>query len=162
MSSAPHDKILSVPALLQRYGRPRERKVVFTNGVFDVLHRGHVEYLQAARALGDALVIGLNTDASTRRLKGPHRPVNPEIDRAIVLAALACVDAVSLFDEDTPRALIAQLLPDVLVKGGDYTVDTVVGREEVEAAGGRTVVLPFVEGRSTTEILNKLQQTHGR
>ena len=153
-----HDKILSLPALLERFGRPREQRVVFTNGVFDVLHRGHVEYLAAARALGDSLVIGLNTDASTRRLKGPSRPVNTEQDRAIVLAALSSVDAITLFDDDTPRALIAALLPDVLVKGGDYTPETIVGSAEVEAAGGRTVVLPFVEGRSTTHILNRLQQ----
>lgn len=153
-----HDKILSLPALLERFGRPRQQRVVFTNGVFDVLHRGHVEYLAAARALGDVLIIGLNTDASTRRLKGPARPVNSELDRAIVLAGLASVDAITLFDQDTPQQLIAALLPDVLVKGGDYTPETIVGRAEVEAAGGRTVVMPLVEGRSTTQILHRLQQ----
>ena len=158
VSTGLHDKILSLPDLLERFGRPRQLRVVFTNGVFDVLHRGHVEYLAAARALGDALVVGLNTDASTQRLKGPARPVNPEIDRAIVLAGLGAVDAITLFDQDTPQQLISALLPDVLVKGGDYTPETIVGRAEVEAAGGRTVVIPLVEGRSTTHILNRLQQ----
>jgi D-beta-D-heptose 7-phosphate kinase/D-beta-D-heptose 1-phosphate adenosyltransferase len=125
--------------------------------VFDLLHRGHVEYLFAARALGDALVIGLNTDASVRRLKGPARPVNSEQDRAIVLAGLACVDAVCMFDEDTPAELIRALVPDVLVKGADYAPDQVVGRDIVEEAGGRLVLIPLVEGRSTTSMLNRLQ-----
>lgn len=155
-----HDKILSRSALLSRYGRPREpgraRTVVFTNGCFDLLHRGHVEYLFQARALGDALVIGLNTDDSVSRLKGPGRPVTHEIDRAVVLAGLACVDAITLFDEDTPHDLIAALLPDLLVKGGDYLPENIVGGAEVEAAGGRTVVLPFLSGRSTTDILQRL------
>src|SRR5262245_31597796 len=111
-----HEKILSIPALLHRHARPRTQKLVFTNGCFDLLHRGHVEYLFAARALGDALVIGLNTDESVRRNKGNGRPVTAELDRAVILAGLACVDAITLFDEDTPRDLIATLLPDVLVK----------------------------------------------
>ena len=152
----PSDKLLTRDALLHRFGRPRCGTIVFTNGVFDILHRGHVEYLYAARALGDALVVAVNTDASTKRLgKGDDRPINPEADRAFVLAGLACVDAVTLFDEDTPRQLIAALLPDVLVKGGDYTVETIVGAEEVMAAGGRVQVIPLVPGRSTTRILQR-------
>ena len=155
----PAAKILSRDALVARLGRPRDVRVVFTNGVFDVLHRGHVEYLAAARAMGDVLVVGLNTDASARRLgKGADRPVNPQDDRAYVLAGLAAVDYVAAFDEDTPRALIAALLPDVLVKGGDYTRDTIVGADEVEAAGGRVEVIPLVPGRSTTSILQRVRQ----
>ena len=130
---------------------------MFTNGCFDILHRGHVEYLHQARSLGDALVVGVNTDASVETLKGPGRPVVPQGDRALVLAALESVDFVALFQEDTPRALIAQLLPDVLVKGGDYSVDRVAGREEVEKAGGRVIILPYIQGRSTTQILQRIQ-----
>jgi D-beta-D-heptose 7-phosphate kinase/D-beta-D-heptose 1-phosphate adenosyltransferase len=141
-----------------RYGRPRNQRVVFTNGCFDLLHRGHVEYLYAARNLGDALVLGLNTDASVGRLKGPDRPLVTELDRATVIAALACVDAVTLFDDDTPRALIEQLLPDFLVKGGDYRPEDVVGRAEVEAAGGSVVIIPFLEGRSTTGLIQLMQE----
>lgn len=153
------EKILDRTALLQQCKRPRSRTLVFTNGVFDVLHRGHVEYLYAARALGDELVVALNTDVSARRLgKGPDRPVNEQQDRAIVVAGLGCVDYVTFFDDDTPQALVSQLLPDVLVKGGDYTPDTIVGRAEVEAAGGRVVVIPFVRGHSTTELLNKIRE----
>jgi rfaE bifunctional protein nucleotidyltransferase chain/domain len=155
----PGEKVLGLDALLARHGRPRDRRVVFTNGVFDVLHRGHVDYLSRARALGDALVVGVNTDASVRRLgKGADRPVNPQDDRAYVLAGLAAVDAVVLFDDDTPRELIAALLPDVLVKGGDYTRDTIVGADEVEAAGGRVEVIPLVPGRSTTSILQRVRR----
>ncbi|HYW13274.1 MAG TPA: D-glycero-beta-D-manno-heptose 1-phosphate adenylyltransferase [Longimicrobium sp.] len=152
----PADKLLSRDEVLHRFGRPRRGTVVFTNGVFDILHRGHVEYLYAARALGDALVVGLNTDDSVRRLgKGADRPINAEADRALVLAGLGCVDAVTLFGDDTPRDLIAALLPDVLVKGGDYTVDTIAGADEVRAAGGRVDVIPLVPGRSTTAILER-------
>lgn len=153
----PADKILSRDALVERFGGGRSGRVVFTNGCFDILHRGHVAYLYQARALGDALVVGLNTDASVRRLKGPERPVVREDDRAFVLAGLGCVDAVTLFDEDTPAELIAALLPDVLVKGGDYAPENVVGRDIVEARGGRLVLLPFVQGRSTTGILDSLR-----
>lgn len=153
----PGTKVLSREALLTRFARPRSRTVVFTNGCFDILHRGHVEYLHAARALGDALVVGLNTDASVRRLKGPGRPLNGQEDRAVVLASLGCVDAVTLFDEDTPRDLVAALLPDVLVKGADYRIEDVVGRAEVEAAGGRVVLLPYLDGRSTTALLRRIQ-----
>jgi D-beta-D-heptose 7-phosphate kinase/D-beta-D-heptose 1-phosphate adenosyltransferase len=155
-------KILSREELLRRFGRPRAGTLVVTNGCFDVLHRGHVEYLAAARAMGDALVVALNTDDSVRRLKGPARPVNGQEDRAIVLAGLAAVDAVTLFGEDTPRELVADLLPDVLVKGGDYREDEIAGGAEVRAAGGRVVVAPLVPGRSTTTILHRLHQgAHG-
>lgn len=154
----PREKILSPAELIARFGRPRNQTVVFTNGCFDLLHRGHVEYLYTARNLGDALVLGLNTDASVRRLKGPARPVVPEGDRQAVIAALGCVDAVTLFDEDTPRALIAALLPDILVKGGDYRPEAVVGKAEVEAAGGKVMIIPFLEGRSTTGLIQKLQE----
>ncbi len=153
----PAGKVLPRAALLERFGRPRTGTLVFTNGCFDLLHRGHVEYLYAARALGDALVVGLNSDDSVRRLKGPDRPLNALDDRAVVLAALECVDAVTAFTEDTPLALIRALLPDVLVKGGDYTPETVVGRAEVEAAGGRVAIVPLVPGRSTTGTIERLR-----
>jgi D-beta-D-heptose 7-phosphate kinase/D-beta-D-heptose 1-phosphate adenosyltransferase len=158
-ASSLQQKILTLPQLMERFGRPRSDTVVFTNGCFDLLHRGHVEYLTAARRLGDRLVLGLNTDASVRRLKGPGRPVTPEQDRATVLAGLAAVDAIVFFDEDTPHNLIATLLPDVLVKGGDYRPEDIVGRTEVEAAGGKVIVLPYLEGRSTTDILQRVGKT---
>ncbi len=155
----PAAKVLGLPEVLERFGRPRERTLVFTNGCFDLIHAGHVHYLAAARALGDALVVGVNTDASVRRLeKGGGRPLVPEADRALVLAAFEAVDAVCLFDEDTPRALIAALLPDVLVKGGDYAADQVVGREEVQAAGGRVTIVPFLPGHSTTALLRRIRE----
>jgi D-beta-D-heptose 7-phosphate kinase/D-beta-D-heptose 1-phosphate adenosyltransferase len=155
--SDPAMKILDRSALVQRYGRPREESIVFTNGCFDILHRGHVEYLTHARSLGDHLIVGLNTDGSVRRLKGPGRPVVEQDDRAYVMAALACVDAVTFFDEDTPATLIGELLPDVLVKGGDYAPDQVVGRDVVESHGGRLVLIPFISGRSTTAILQRIR-----
>jgi D-beta-D-heptose 7-phosphate kinase/D-beta-D-heptose 1-phosphate adenosyltransferase len=134
--------------------------VVFTNGVFDLLHPGHVTLLETARALGDALVVGVNTDASVRRLaKGPERPINAEAARARVLAALAAVDAVVLFDEDTPAALIEALRPDVLVKGADYTRERIVGADFVEAHGGRVVRVPLVPDTSTTRIVERLRAT---
>ncbi|HBB24839.1 MAG TPA: D-glycero-beta-D-manno-heptose 1-phosphate adenylyltransferase [Bacteroidetes bacterium] len=135
--------------------RQSGRRVVFTNGVFDILHAGHTTYLEAARALGDVLVVGLNTDESVRRLKGPERPINSEQDRATVLAALRSVDHVVLFADDTPLGLIESIVPDVLVKGGDYTRQTIVGADVVEAHGGRVVTIPLVEGRSTTGIINR-------
>jgi D-beta-D-heptose 7-phosphate kinase/D-beta-D-heptose 1-phosphate adenosyltransferase len=140
------------------------RRVVFTNGVFDILHVGHVTYLEAARSLGDALVVGVNSDASVRRLnKGPERPINPELARAQVLRALRCVDAVVIFDDDTPYALIAEIEPDVLVKGGDYDPDELdasskrymVGSDLVRAKGGIVAAVPLVDGFSTTAIINK-------
>jgi len=157
MAIPPSARILNRHEVLERYGRPRAQRLVFTNGCFDILHRGHVEYLYAARALGDALLVGVNTDASVRRLKGEGRPLNRELDRASVLAGLGCVDAVTLFDEDTPELLIGELLPDVLVKGGDYRPEDVVGREAVEAAGGRLVIVPLIQGHSTTAILERLR-----
>ena len=133
-------------------------RVVFTNGVFDLLHPGHVELLEAARAEGDALVVGLNTDASVRRLrKGSDRPVNPEAARARVLAGLAAVDCIVLFDEDTPYELIKALEPDVLVKGADYSRDRIVGADLVEARGGRVVRVELVPGHSTTRIVERLR-----
>jgi D-beta-D-heptose 7-phosphate kinase/D-beta-D-heptose 1-phosphate adenosyltransferase len=132
-------------------------RVVFTNGVFDILHAGHVTYLEEARALGDVLVVGLNSDDSVRRLKGPTRPVNTQEDRARVLGALRCVDHVIVFDDDTPLAVITALIPDVLVKGGDYTRDTVVGADVVEHYGGSVVIIPLLEGRSTTSIIARSQ-----
>jgi len=141
--------------------RARGQSVVFTNGVFDLLHAGHVDLLERARALGDALVVGLNTDASTRRLKGERRPLLPEADRARVLAALAVVDAVVLFDEDTPAELVRRLEPDVLVKGADYAEEAIVGKDMVEARGGRVVRLPLVEGRSTSKIVEEIVRRHG-
>jgi D-beta-D-heptose 7-phosphate kinase/D-beta-D-heptose 1-phosphate adenosyltransferase len=158
-ATPPEDKILDRAALLERYGPPRDQRIVFTNGCFDVLHRGHVSYLVAARELGDMLVVGVNTDASVRRLdKGPGRPLVSGADRAYVLAALECVDVVTLFDEDTPRELVSALVPDVLAKGGDYDLERVVGRDEVEAAGGRVELIPYVEGYSTTELLRRVRE----
>ncbi len=133
------------------------RRVVFTNGVFDLLHPGHVGYLQEARRLGDALIVAVNSDRSVRANKGPERPVNHESERAEVLAALACVDAVVVFDEPTPIAIITALQPDVLVKGADWAADEIVGREVVEARGGRVVRVAIAPGHSTTAIIKKIR-----
>lgn len=135
-----------------------DKKLVFTNGSFDILHRGHVTYLEFARAQGDALIIGLNSDASVRRYKGPTRPVNPQEDRAYVLAALRAVDGVVIFDEDEPRELIEKVLPHVLVKGSDWA-HYVSGRDIVEAHGGRVVLADMVEGRSTTNMIDRILKT---
>jgi D-beta-D-heptose 7-phosphate kinase/D-beta-D-heptose 1-phosphate adenosyltransferase len=132
--------------------------VVFTNGVFDLLHPGHVDVLLGARAAGAALIVGLNSDASVQRLKGPSRPVRSESERAYVLAAFEMVDAVVVFDEDTPLELVHVLQPDVIVKGGDYSPDTIVGADVVRARGGRVVVIPLVPDQSTTSIIAKLQR----
>jgi D-beta-D-heptose 7-phosphate kinase/D-beta-D-heptose 1-phosphate adenosyltransferase len=140
--------------------REAGRRLVFTNGCFDILHVGHVRYLGQARAEGDALLVAINSDRSVRALKGAGRPVVPEGERAEVLAALAAVDFVTVFDEESPRSLIAELLPDVLVKGGDYSLDEIHGREEVEAAGGRVLALPFVEGASTTDIIGRIKDVN--
>ncbi|HZE21099.1 MAG TPA: D-glycero-beta-D-manno-heptose 1-phosphate adenylyltransferase [Desulfobaccales bacterium] len=138
----------------------QDKKVVFTNGCFELLHPGHVRYLEEARALGDALIVGVNTDASAARLlKGPGRPFTPEADRSRVLAALACVDRVVLFPEDTPLALVTRLTPDILVKGGDYQLEEIVGREIVMARGGRVVALPFIPGYSTTALLERIRSS---
>jgi len=142
---------------LRQHLRASAKRVVFTNGVFDILHAGHVTYLQAARAMGDVLVVGLNSDASVSRLKGPSRPVNTQEDRATVLTALRCVDHVIVFDDDTPIKVISELLPDVLVKGGDYTRETVVGADLVEQHGGRVELIPLLEGRSTSSIIARSQ-----
>lgn len=131
--------------------------MAFTNGVFDLLHPGHVDVLTGARVAGDALVVGLNSDASVRRLKGPGRPVRSEAERAYVLAALECVDAVVVFDQDTPLELVTCLEPDVIVKGGDYTPDSIVGAREVRARGGQVVVIPTTPGQSTTAIIERLR-----
>lgn len=153
-----YPKILDRQAACTRFGKPRTRTLVFTNGCFDILHRGHVDYLTYARSLGDQLIIGLNSDASVRRLKGEGRPVNGEEDRAVVLAALEAVDGVTLFEEDTPLELIQALKPDVLVKGGDYRIDQVVGAREVIAMGGQVILAPLVPGRSTTAILERASE----
>ncbi|MDQ6717531.1 MAG: D-glycero-beta-D-manno-heptose 1-phosphate adenylyltransferase [Gemmatimonadota bacterium] len=130
--------------------------LVFTNGVFDLLHPGHVDVLNAARAEGDALVVGINSDDSVRRLKGPSRPIRGEADRAFVVAALECVDAVIVFDEDTPLELITAIRPNVVAKGGDYSESTIVGAAEMKEWGGRVVVVPLTPGHSTTSIIEKL------
>jgi D-beta-D-heptose 7-phosphate kinase/D-beta-D-heptose 1-phosphate adenosyltransferase len=142
--------------LRDRLGAER-RVVVFTNGVFDILHPGHVRYLQAARALGDALIVGLNADASVRRNKGSGRPINPQEERAEILEALECVDAVVLFDDDTPDRIIKAIEPDILVKGADWAENAIVGRDTVEARGGQVVRVPIEQGYSTTEIIRKIR-----
>ena len=137
--------------------REAKKTLVFTNGVFDLLHPGHVRYLQGARQLGDALVVGVNSDRSVRAIKGPTRPMNPEHERAEVIAALACVDAVVIFDEDDPLEIIRRLQPDVLVKGADWGQDAIIGRDVVEARGGRVVRIPLAEGYSTSAIIRKIK-----
>lgn len=137
-------------------------KVVFTNGVFDLLHPGHVDLLTEARSLGDALIVGLNTDASVKRLKGPERPVRNQEERAYVVAALEAVDMVVLFEDDTPLELVLALKPDVIVKGGDYTVDSMVGASEVQGWGGEAVVVPLTAGQSTTSIIERLGAKEAR
>ena len=136
--------------------RDENRKLVFTNGVFDILHHGHVSYLKEARNLGDALVIGCNADTSVRRLKGEKRPLQNEIDRAHILASLKSTDCVAIFDDDTPLSLIEFLVPDILVKGADWSIEHVVGREIVEKHGGKVLTIPFLEGRSTTGVVETI------
>ncbi|MFC1492646.1 D-glycero-beta-D-manno-heptose 1-phosphate adenylyltransferase [candidate division KSB1 bacterium] len=143
--------------ILRNELRNKHKKVVFTNGCFDFIHRGHIEYLRKARELGDFLIVAVNTDDSVRRLKGDGRPVSNEEDRTIILASLRWVDAVCLFDEDTPADVIAALHPDILVKGADYKVEEIVGHEQVLAEGGRVVPVPLVSGRSTTSIIDKIK-----
>ena len=147
------EELLRVRAGLRAEGRG----LVFTNGCFDILHVGHVRYLAEARRLGDALLVAINSDRSVRALKGPNRPVMNEAERAEILAALEAVDFVTVFDEESPRRLISEVLPDVLVKGGDYRLDEIHGREEVERAGGRVISLPFVEGASTTSVIERIR-----
>lgn len=156
-SDSPTEKILTwQDARAWRVARGAQR-VVFTNGVFDLLHPGHVDVLLAARREGDALVVGLNSDGSVRRLKGPSRPVRDQVARAYVLAALAMVDVVVLFEQDTPLELIRLLQPDVLVKGGDYEADSIIGAADVRARGGRVVIVPLTPGHSTTSIVQALR-----
>ncbi|HEU0254124.1 MAG TPA: D-glycero-beta-D-manno-heptose 1-phosphate adenylyltransferase [Pyrinomonadaceae bacterium] len=154
------EKILSPGEMLRERQRLRATgsRLVFTNGVFDLLHVGHVRYLSQARALGDALVVAINSDRTVRELKGPDRPIFDQAERAEILAALKHVDYVTIFDDVSPRSLIATLLPDVLVKGGDYQLDQIHGREEVEAAGGKVVSLPFVQGASTTALIERMKK----
>jgi len=152
------DKVLPLDALLARLAGLRPgKKVVFTNGCFDLLHPGHVDLLTRARALGDILVLGLNSDSSVRGIKGQSRPVVPYEDRALVLAGLASVDFVTIFHEPTPLALIEAVLPDVLVKGGDWPLEAIVGRDAVEAAGGTVLSLPLLPGYSTTGIIGRIK-----
>lgn len=148
-------KIYELPALLKQLEQDRTagKKIVFTNGCFDILHRGHATYLRAARNLGDKLIIGLNTDASVKRLKGESRPVNHEDDRAYLLESLACVDYVVKFGEDTPYELLSQIRPDILVKGGDYKIEEVVGRE----FAGEVILIDFVDGYSTTRTIQQMK-----
>jgi D-beta-D-heptose 7-phosphate kinase/D-beta-D-heptose 1-phosphate adenosyltransferase len=138
------------------------RRIVFTNGVFDLLHPGHLRYLKAARAQGDALIVGVNSDRSVRANKGPTRPVTPEAERAEILAALDPVDAVVVFDEETPAGIIQALQPDVLVKGADWPADQIVGRDTVEARGGRVILVPVEQGYSTTSLLERIKAEPGR
>ncbi|HEX8160779.1 MAG TPA: D-glycero-beta-D-manno-heptose 1-phosphate adenylyltransferase [Pyrinomonadaceae bacterium] len=156
------EKILSRDAAAEARARLRSegRRLVFTNGCFDLLHVGHVRYLREARRLGDALIVAINSDRAVRELKGAGRPVMTAEERAEVLAALEAVSYVTVFDELSPRRLIARLLPDVLVKGGDYALSEIHGREEVEAAGGRVLALPFVEGASTTDIIGRIKDVN--
>jgi D-beta-D-heptose 7-phosphate kinase/D-beta-D-heptose 1-phosphate adenosyltransferase len=152
------------PEALVRFvadARAAGRRIVFTNGVFDILHPGHVRYLQTARRHGDVLIIGLNSDASVRRNKGPARPINPEAERAEVLEALDCVDAVSVFDEDTPADIIRRVQPDILVKGADWPADQIVGRDIVEARGGAVILEPVEQGYSTSAIIDRVKQSGG-
>jgi len=155
-------RIVSQEELLQLVGREvrGSRRIVFTNGCFDLLHPGHIRLLEQARSLGDVLVVGLNSDASVRRVKGDSRPLILEMERAEILAALAAVDFVVIFEEATPREIIARLLPDVLVKGADWGADEIVGRAEVEGAGGRVVSVPLQPGYSTTGTLQKIIATN--
>jgi rfaE bifunctional protein nucleotidyltransferase chain/domain len=152
-------KIYSPEALLRECNgwRVLGKKIVFTNGCFDILHHGHLDLLARAADLGNKLVVGLNTDASVKRLKGATRPLTHENDRAFQIASLLCVDAVCLFDEDTPAQLIQRVKPDILVKGGDYTLDKIVGADFVQQNGGEVHIIPFVDGYSTTSIIERIK-----
>lgn len=152
------NKIVTISQWLKVCENLHFEKVVFTNGCFDILHRGHATYLARARELGDCLVVGLNSDASVKRLKGKNRPVNGEKDRAFLLASLQCVDYVIVFEEDTPARLIESVKPDVLVKGGDYTLDKIVGADFVMKNGGNVLTIPFVDGFSTTKTIEEMKK----
>ena len=147
------------PALEEFIRKNKEKKIVFTNGCFDIIHKGHVAYLVEAKKLGDLLVIGLNSDASVKRLKGPERPINNELDRQYVMSQLKPVDFVEIFTEDTPLNLILKIMPKILVKGGDWKIEQIVGGKEVVEAGGEVFSLNFVDGYSTTSIIHKIQAT---
>lgn len=151
-------KIVDQEFFVQNEESLHQQRVVFTNGCFDILHRGHITYLAQARQMGDLLVVGLNSDASVRRLKGPERPVNDEQSRALLLAALEMVDYVVLFEEDTPYNLILKVKPDLLVKGGDYDIDNIVGADFVRQRGGEVCTIPFVQGFSSSSIIDHLKQ----
>jgi rfaE bifunctional protein nucleotidyltransferase chain/domain len=155
------DKIFTLPELKHQLKRWRllDKKIVFTNGVFDILHEGHIASLSEAALYGHILIVGINSDASVKRLKGENRPVNNEGSRTLLMASLVMVDAVILFEEDTPLNLISALLPDVLVKGGDYTIDQIVGAKEVMAQGGEVKIVPILEGFSTTGIIERMKST---
>ncbi|MBX2934403.1 MAG: D-glycero-beta-D-manno-heptose 1-phosphate adenylyltransferase [Ferruginibacter sp.] len=154
-------KVFNLPQLQHQLKRWRllNKKIVFTNGVFDILHQGHIASLSEAASFGDVLIVAVNTNASVKRLKGPNRPVNDENARALLLASLLMTDAIILFDEDTPLNLITAIMPDVLVKGGDYTIDNIVGAKEVMANGGEVKIVPILEGFSTTGIIEKMKNT---
>jgi rfaE bifunctional protein nucleotidyltransferase chain/domain len=155
-----HPGVLTLEQTIVRFGREKRngKQLVFTNGCFDLLHPGHIHSLETARALGDVLIVGINSDRSVSMLKGQGRPVIPEQERAEILASMECVDAVVIFDALTPQRVVALLLPDVLVKGGDWPENEIVGREEVQAAGGKVVLVDVVPGYSTTEILKKIRE----
>lgn len=150
--------VYSQQELIVQRGRWKSngKTVVFTNGVFDIVHRGHVEYLLSAKKLGDVLIVAINSDSSTKKIKGPLRPIVPEQDRAFIVSQLACVDAVCLFNEETPLEIISSLLPDVLVKGADYTLDTIVGRAIVEKSGGTVRTIDLVANKSTTNVVETI------
>ncbi|WMN12064.1 D-glycero-beta-D-manno-heptose 1-phosphate adenylyltransferase [Marivirga salinae] len=152
------DKILNLEALIKKRQEWKDQQVVFTNGCFDILHLGHVDYLEKAASKGDKLIVALNTDASVSKLKGPTRPVNNEQARARIIAALSFVDAVVFFSEDTPLSLIKQLIPDILVKGSDYNISNIIGAEIVMENGGKVETIELVDGYSTTNIINKINQ----
>jgi rfaE bifunctional protein nucleotidyltransferase chain/domain len=155
-------KVFSLSELIEvrlRWKSSR-KKVVFTNGVFDILHRGHVEYLAAAKSLGDKLIVGINSDASVRKIKGPRRPVVVESDRAFLVSQLVPVDAVCIFEQETPYDLISALIPDILVKGADWKVDDVIGKDVVERSGGKVLTLPFVPRHSTTLVIERIKELY--
>ncbi len=154
--------LLAQAQVISRQAKAAGKKVVFTNGVFDLLHRGHVEYLQKARELGDLLILGLNSDDSVRRIKGPRRPLCSQEDRAVVLSALVCVDHIVIFDEDTPQKLIKSLVPDILVKGADYSVEQIVGSDIVLKNGGQVIPIELAPGKSTTELIDKIVKAYAK
>lgn len=152
------DELQKIVETLKNEGK----RIVFTNGCFDLLHVGHIRYLEKAKTLGDILIVGVNSDRSVRLLKGPERPILPEEERTEILSALECIDYITLFDETTPLELIARIQPHVLVKGGDWTKETTVGKEIVEASGGEVVILPFVEGHSTSNLIRTILTRYGK